>query len=165
MASRGEPRDPVGMTGPVLLAFDGTPGSEHAIEVAARLFGGGPAVVVHLHEPAITAMVPMGAPGAALPPPDLDPQEDLRRATLIAEEGCRIAERAGFIPHERHAIDHGSANIAEAILGVAEREDARVIVVGQDRRSRLAALLLGSVSEHVMRRGHRPVLVVPQEEE
>lgn len=149
------------MTRPVLLAYDGSPGARHAIEVAGRLFGGGPAVVVHLHEPVVAPAVPIGAPGAALGGPVVDPEEDRRQAARVAAEGCRAAEAAGFTARARHAVEQGAGSIADAIADVAEDEDARVIVVGADRRSRLVATLLGSVSEHLARHGARPVLIVP----
>jgi nucleotide-binding universal stress UspA family protein len=49
----------------------------------------------------------------------------------------------------------------EKILEEAERLDAGLIVVGSHGRSALARVLVGSVSEGVLRGSRRPVLVVP----
>jgi nucleotide-binding universal stress UspA family protein len=46
------------------------------------------------------------------------------------------------------------------ILDVAEEEDVDAIVVGSHGKSNVAEMLLGSVSEKVVRKSKRPVLVV-----
>ncbi len=50
---------------------------------------------------------------------------------------------------------------AEAILTVAETRRADLIVMGTRGRSALQGLLLGSVSQKVIRHAHCPVMVVP----
>jgi nucleotide-binding universal stress UspA family protein len=52
-----------------------------------------------------------------------------------------------------------------AIAGAAERMDADVICVASHGRRGLARVALGSVTEDLMRRAHRPVLVVRPAEE
>jgi nucleotide-binding universal stress UspA family protein len=47
------------------------------------------------------------------------------------------------------------------ILEVADRDDARVIVLGARGLSTFKAIALGSVSHGVAQHSHRPVLVVP----
>jgi nucleotide-binding universal stress UspA family protein len=49
---------------------------------------------------------------------------------------------------------------AEQIVYDAERHGVDLIVVGERQRSRLARLLIGSVSKQVLQRARRPVLVV-----
>jgi nucleotide-binding universal stress UspA family protein len=46
------------------------------------------------------------------------------------------------------------------ILDVEKEEDVSVIVLGSHGRSNLAEMLLGSVSEHVIRHCKRPVIVI-----
>ena len=53
----------------------------------------------------------------------------------------------------------------EKILEEAERLDAGLVVVGSHGRGALARVLLGSVSEGVLRGSRRPVLVVPSRAE
>ena len=46
------------------------------------------------------------------------------------------------------------------ILRVAEEENASVIVLGSHGKSNMAEMFLGSVSEKVIRKSKKPVLVV-----
>jgi len=46
------------------------------------------------------------------------------------------------------------------ILEVAEEEEVSVIVLGSHGRSNLSDMLLGSVSDHVIRHSEKPVLVI-----
>jgi nucleotide-binding universal stress UspA family protein len=53
-------------------------------------------------------------------------------------------------------------SIPEQILAAADRLEADLIVMGTHGRTGLRRALMGSVAEEVLRRSHRPVLVVPQ---
>jgi len=52
---------------------------------------------------------------------------------------------------------------AEEIVKIAESEDVSLIVVGSHGKSNLKSVLIGSVSEDVVRRATRPVTVVRRE--
>ena len=49
------------------------------------------------------------------------------------------------------------------ILEVAEQEEVSAIVLGSHGRSNLSEMLLGSVSEYVIRRSNKPVLVIKRD--
>lgn len=49
------------------------------------------------------------------------------------------------------------------ILEVAEEKEVSVIILGSHGRSNLAAVLLGSVSDHVIRHARRPVIVIKRD--
>ena len=49
----------------------------------------------------------------------------------------------------------------QAILEVADEEEARVVVLGTRGHSRVRSLLMGSVSSGVLHHSERAVLVVP----
>jgi nucleotide-binding universal stress UspA family protein len=52
-------------------------------------------------------------------------------------------------------------HVADAILAEAERSDAELICLATHSRGGLAQLVLGSSAEEVLRRAHRPVLLIP----
>jgi nucleotide-binding universal stress UspA family protein len=52
-------------------------------------------------------------------------------------------------------------HVADAILAEAARGDAELICLATHSRSGLVQLVLGSAAEEVLRRAHRPVLLVP----
>lgn len=52
----------------------------------------------------------------------------------------------------------------DTIIKVAEQEDADILIMGSHGRTGLTRLLLGSVTEAVMRQAKLPILVVKQEE-
>jgi nucleotide-binding universal stress UspA family protein len=52
-----------------------------------------------------------------------------------------------------------------ALLGVANREQAELVVVGRSGRSGLSELLLGSFSHHIVHHSSVPVVVIPAESE
>jgi nucleotide-binding universal stress UspA family protein len=56
-------------------------------------------------------------------------------------------------------VHHGSP--VGLILETADRLEADLIVIGSHGQGRLKYALLGSVAEKVLRKSHRPVLVVP----
>jgi nucleotide-binding universal stress UspA family protein len=54
--------------------------------------------------------------------------------------------------------------VADAILMEASKLDVDIIVVGSHRHGAMHQLLMGSVSEVVLRRSERPILVIPTHE-
>jgi nucleotide-binding universal stress UspA family protein len=54
-----------------------------------------------------------------------------------------------------------AARVPDAILSEAERIDAELICLATHSRSGLAQLVLGSAADEVVRRGGRPVLLIP----
>ena len=56
-------------------------------------------------------------------------------------------------------VHHGNA--VARILEASDRIDADLIVVGSHGKGRLKYAFLGSVAEKLLRKSHRPVLVVP----
>jgi len=52
-------------------------------------------------------------------------------------------------------------DVAETILELVADSGAGLVVIGARRRSRVGKLLLGSVSQTVVRQAEVPILVVP----
>lgn len=148
-----------------LFAFDGSAPAEHALRSAARLLTPRPAVAACVWQSAAYA-----AGVAMLAIPD-----------EIARKGAAGIDEASRDEAEGHAR-HGAAVLADAgwtadtaaletarsvpgaLILAAEDRDAAVVVTGTRGRSRVAAALLGSSAEAVLRHAGRPVLLVPPAE-
>jgi nucleotide-binding universal stress UspA family protein len=150
-------------SGPIVLAYDGSDTAARAIEHAARLLGGGPAIALTVYEPTATftgydplAGVSEGVGAAS----GLEREFDdiaTQVAQRTAEQGAELARRHGFDPTARIA----QGRVWQAIVDVADEVDARAIVVGTRGRGGLQSLMIGSVANGVVHHADRPVVVIP----
>jgi nucleotide-binding universal stress UspA family protein len=79
-------------------------------------------------------------------------------AAAVAEEGARLARRAG-LEAKPLAVEAGDG-AADAIARVATKETAAAVIVGRPSRTRLGSLLPGSVSRRIVDHCSVPVIVV-----
>jgi nucleotide-binding universal stress UspA family protein len=141
------------LTGPIVVAYDGSDGaiaaSHLALALAART--GLPVVAVFVYEPLVDLE-------AAAPPVDFakrrDEQAAHHRARLEdaarvfgATQGCELVVAEG-IP-------------VDQIIRVAHDRDATMIVTGTRRQGTIRELLLGSTSKRLVSHSDRAVMVVP----
>jgi nucleotide-binding universal stress UspA family protein len=144
-----------------LIAYDGSGDAERAVDEAARLFPGADAIVLT----AWTSVAGTARAGrVALPESVVETATgELDKATeaeaeATSQQGAERASRAGMDAHaENVCSNHGPA---EAILRVADEQDALAVVVGSRGRSGLRSAVLGSVSNTVVHHSSRPVVVV-----
>jgi nucleotide-binding universal stress UspA family protein len=135
-------------TGRILVPTDFSTCGQAALETATALARarGATLVIVHVEEP------PMSYGGGELyygiDAPD---REELRRMLT------QVVPTDQAVPYE-HRLAIGSP--AEAIVHVAEKESADMIVMPTHGRTGLVRLLMGSVAEEVVRKAKCPVLVV-----
>jgi nucleotide-binding universal stress UspA family protein len=149
------------MAGLVVIGYDGSADARRAVDVAAGVLDADAALVINVWQGSLAspmATVPHGAPVAPTPEDD---QRVERAAREIAEEGAQRARDAGLAAEADVRQGAAAGEIAAALLDVAEQRDADVVVVGRRGMSRIAAVVLGSVSDAAVRDGRRPVLVVP----
>lgn len=136
----------------IVVGNDGSDNALEALEAAAEIAGefGGELVVAHVWHLPPTAYV--GAPYAPL---DLSQQmEDTKKkATERAKE---ILARHGA---EARAVEL-EGNPADAIIDLAETEDADLIVIGSRGLGAIERFVLGSTSERIVRHASCPVLVM-----
>ncbi len=127
--------------GTVLVAVDGSTGSELALQWASRLGSavGGPVVAVFSIDEIYDSFESRGYYG-----PDEAPSERQVRTT----GGIELIERYGTDP-------------AATLREVADELDAALVVVSAKRRHSLGGLLLGPVADHLLHRPTRPVAVLP----
>lgn len=134
----------------ILVAFDGSPQSRHALSAAILL---AKSLGAELH-----ALV------VVRPPEFPELQGEVQAA--MKEAGGPIAEAlawarqqaaaAGLTLHSARLLGHP----AETVLRYAEEHAFDLVVLGRRGRSAPARWMLGSVSERVLRYAHCPVMVV-----
>jgi nucleotide-binding universal stress UspA family protein len=144
---------------PILVCYDGTAGAARGIDAAGALFAGRCVIVLYVW-PGIAA-------GRVRTTSVERVREELieevrvgarREAAAVAEEGTRLARRAGL---DAKALTVETPDrAADAIVRVATKESAAAVVVGRPSRTRLGSLLPGSVSRSVVDQCPVPVVVV-----
>jgi nucleotide-binding universal stress UspA family protein len=157
--------------GPVLIAYDGSPSSRHAVQEAGLLLSANPALVLTVWKRglAFELLQPPAAP-LGLPPAPLDIRSALEfdrelyeAAQRSAEGGAQLAREVGFAEAEPLVVaEEPDVPVAQTIISVADERDARAIVVGAHAHGRLDEIILGSTSREVIRRAEQPVLVAPE---
>ena len=150
------------MSGPVLLCHDGSDQSGNAIARAGELLGGGPALVVNVWVGLAELLLhtdPQVMSGEIADAADEIDGSDRERAEKLAAEGAQLATGAGFDAQPIAVRQEGNA--WRTLRACALEHDASVVVVGAHGRSRLASVLLGSVSNGLVHHAPAPVLVVP----
>jgi len=145
----------------IVLGVDGSDASGKAVEVTAELAGTLRAnvTIVHAVADAMMMMPPVAPTEAMMTPPLLaeDTLEDLERAGREILE--RVAERlraAGVAATVR--LERGPA--AHQIVQVARASGADLIILGSRGHGKLEELLLGSVTDAVVREAPCSVLIV-----
>ena len=142
----------------VLVGTDGSPLSVDAARRAMAILGS-PDHVTVLH---VITDVP-GVQGADFGGPAFSPDEQEQQwQAEVAETNAELARTAEVLTgaHVDNRIEVADDGVAKAICRVAVELGADAIVVGAHTRGGLGKLLLGSVSEHVVRHAPCPVLVV-----
>jgi nucleotide-binding universal stress UspA family protein len=135
--------------GTIVLGYDASPGAERALETAIDL-------ATHFGDRLLIAF------GAAPPGPPTDETGAHRRA--LEELGGRVT--AGALDRARDAGVEAEVQLVQkrpsaALTELAEREDARMIVVGTYGESPIKGAILGSTPHKLLHLSDRPVLVVP----
>ena len=146
----------------ILVAIDFTPITKKVIENAMELAKCNNAevdlvYVVEPYEYPIVATVD----GILVPPDDLTVLEDVNErlreeAEIHLKKFAELLEKEG-IKVTTHIIE---GEPFEEILDFSEKNKSDLIVVGAHGKSGLKRLLIGSVSEKVVRKAKIPVLVV-----
>lgn len=137
----------------IVLGYDGSACAKAALETAVGLARElGDRIVVAYGE----------APPAHLRGEEWKAHRDALRelGEHATSEALAVAKTAG-VDAEAVLVDEKPV---DALLSLAERREARMIVVGSHGEGPLTGALLGSVSYKLLHRSSRPVLVVPADE-
>ncbi|MGD0568802.1 MAG: universal stress protein [Candidatus Sulfotelmatobacter sp.] len=133
----------------ILIGYDGSPQSEKAVELGFSLAGCIDSTVLIL----AVARPPE-------PPTSVELEAVLDDAREHYEEGFKkILEKARA--HDLDVkTDMAVGHPGEQIIHRAEEDGIDLIILGRRGRSMLSRMVLGSVSERVLRYAHCPVMVV-----
>ena len=141
---------------PILVAVDGTPAAEAAIDSALELGAGlqRPVVFLHADSHLATRLFEENTE-------DGPTQERIAEADPVLAHAAKRATEAGVAATlELVDLEGRSGDLAAEIAGVASGLDASMIVTGSRGRSTTAGAVLGSVSHGLIRYATVPVLVV-----
>lgn len=146
----------------ILIAFDGSQDARAAVEQAAKLFPDQRATVLTIWQPFVEVVARTGV-GFGMIPSIPDPVEidaaSQKTAEQTAGAGLELAAEHGMQAEAR--TTSYISTTGRAILSEAERIGADAIVMGSRGLGGVKSLLLGSVSNEVLQRADRSVVVVP----
>lgn len=134
----------------IVLGYDESPGADHALSAAITF-------ALRFDEPLILVYgaAPPGGGGEEFRSHQEALQEYGRTAISHAVERANAAGVAT-------GTEIVTAKPAEALIEVAARHDATLIVVGSHGESPIRSALLGSTPHRLLHLSTRPVLVVPE---
>ncbi len=139
----------------ILVPLDGSKRAEailpHVEEIA--LSCDAEVILVRVIEPVPYVMGPEGIP-VMVHQDDLEQRSNQARAYLDARAG-EFREKSINVKAD---VLHGP--VVEAIIDVAEREEADLIAIASHGRSGLSQVFYGSVAAGVLNRVNRPLLVI-----
>jgi nucleotide-binding universal stress UspA family protein len=135
----------------ILIATDGSPSAQEAVEVGLELAKeqGAHVTLLHVAEPEEVR----GGRGGSHP---LTHTEEIDESETALKAAADAAEEGGV----SYTLERVAGDTVESIVAVADEKKADLIVLGSRGRGSVTSALLGSVSHAVLRRASRPVLVV-----
>ena len=144
----------------LLIAYDGSPNAQSALQTVASLFPGATAVLLYARQPL------EGFAAHLEGHPALEELKELDAAALdvseqIAAEGAQLARGFGLIVEP--LVSSTMATASETIVNTAEDMNVDLIVLGSRGLRGFKATLLGSTSANVLHHATRPTLVIPSE--
>jgi nucleotide-binding universal stress UspA family protein len=142
---------------PMLLCDDGSEGAARAVRDAGEVLGARKGLALFVWQSVTHNPFASLAGGLAVLPDDVD-ERSARAAAEAADQAAERARQAGF--DAEPLVVEAIGPVWQTILDTAREHDAAVIVVGARGLSGLQHVLLGSVSEKVVRHADRPVLVM-----
>lgn len=147
--------------GVTVIAYDGTHNARRAVQYAGRFLGDARAVVLTVWSPTSRGSGPaqVDLDGPPDPPDNDDEDMALADAQRTNAEGVKLACEAGLAAEP--LCQPMTDTVWNTIIGAADKLDADLIVTGTRGTTGVRSLLQSSVADHVLRRGHRPVLIVP----
>jgi len=150
---------PDALTRRIVVAVDGSPHSNAAVEWAAdeSVLRNAPVKLIHAFTPMLETWGRLG------PTPEMDRWYRDTAKTILSESEAIFRARRD----DSRSIDIETALVESAVVPavIKASEGAQLIVVGSRGLGHLGRLLLGSVSNSVIHHAHCPVAVIPHHDE
>ncbi len=137
----------------IVIAVDGSAAANQATAVGLSLASAEGAKVLFVH------CSPIAKSLFDSEPEEGPSQQAIEEADPILRVAAEEARTRGVSFELEIADEHGTSNIAVVIAGIAEGEDADLIVVGTRGRGAIAGGVLGSVSHGLLSLSRLPVVV------
>jgi nucleotide-binding universal stress UspA family protein len=141
----------------ILIAIDGSPASDEAVEFGVELAAEQNAAVIFVHVVRLLDIVPMTCFGMAAGARSHEVTEEEKQPLVEAKAA---AEHQGV--HVTAKLLIGDA--VDEIVACADNLDVDLIVIGSRGHGELTSALLGSVSRGVVSESKRPVVIVRERE-
>jgi nucleotide-binding universal stress UspA family protein len=142
----------------ILVCSDGSPKSIEAAAAAAQIACRfrSEVILLSVFDPSVVPAATLGIPGGMLETTvDMGCYANETQSAVEHETG-KVFEEAGIPYRARRELGHP----VDRIISSAEDEQVDLIVMGSRGIGGFARLVLGSVSEGVLRHAHCPVLTV-----
>jgi len=142
----------------ILICSDGSPKAIEAASVAAEIARkfGSEVVLLSVFDPSVVPAATLGIPGGILETTVNSGCFADQTQTAVEHETGKVFQAAGVQYRSRRELGHP----VDRIIVSAHDEQADLIVIGSRGIGGYERLLLGSVSEGVLRHAHCPVLAV-----
>ena len=142
----------------ILVCSDGSPKSLEAAAIAAQIASkfGSEIVLVSVFDPSVIPAATLGVPGGLLETTVNSGRYAEETQLAVEHDTGKVFQEAGLHYRCRRELGHP----VDRIISSAEDEHADLIVMGSRGIGGFERLLLGSVSEGVLRHAHCPVLSV-----
>jgi|SoiMethySBSTD1v2_1073268.scaffolds.fasta_scaffold27028_6 nucleotide-binding universal stress UspA family protein len=136
----------------IVVGVDGTEGSRRALEWTAQR-----ATELHANVIAVFAMPPASEFVMSIPPLPAEAVHDLR--SHFEQHWCQPLRDAG-VAYRSYVVEESAAH---ALVRLAQREHADLVVLGAHGHGSFTDRLLGSVSYTVSHAAPCPVVIIPAE--
>ena len=144
----------------LLICYDGSDRAKHAIEVAAKLFPGAEAKVLHVWEPIehIVARYAALAPYLGETTDEADTGFE-HESQSVAQHGADLATAAGLQGSAHTAVLENS--VWQSVIEASSRLDADLVITGTRSLHGVQELLVGTLSHALLQHGRVPLLAIP----
>ena len=145
--------------GPIVLAYDGSPAADAAIDVAGRLLPGRATLVVHVYESQYrhSRAVDALARGEVKEIVQALDQALTDEATATTQQGVARAQAAGL--DATGETIHASKGVWRTITALVHERGAALVIAGSRGIGGARSVLIGSVSSGLVSNADTPVLV------